>query len=86
MIHRVHILVQENEKYRQSLTYFETAALQQADALIEQAGMSFKAGAIDYMEYVQSLRQGIDIRNNYLETLNAYNQSVIAIESLFNNE
>ena len=35
------------------------------------------------MEYVQNLKQGIEIRNNYLETLNSYNQSIIILESLF---
>ncbi|MCK9203812.1 MAG: CusA/CzcA family heavy metal efflux RND transporter [Bacteroidales bacterium] len=82
--HQLHILVEENEKYRQSLAYFESVALQMAEAILEQADKSYKAGAIDYMEFVQNLRQGIEIRNNYLETLNAYNQSVIAIEFLLN--
>jgi cobalt-zinc-cadmium resistance protein CzcA len=83
--HQLHILVQEYEKYRTSLEYFEYAALNQAAIIVGQANRSYFSGAIDYMEYVQNLRQGIDIRTNYLETLNAYNQSVISIEKLTNN-
>ena len=83
--HTLHIRIQEYEKYRRSVTYFETQALQQAQVIISQAGKSYKAGAIDYMEYVQNLRQGLEIRENYLETLNAYNQSVISIELLLNH-
>jgi cobalt-zinc-cadmium resistance protein CzcA len=82
--HQLHILIQEYYKYSESLQYYENSALQQAVIIIEQADKSYKSGAIDYMEYVQNLRQGIDIKNNYLETLNAYNQSVILIEKLIN--
>ncbi|MEI6456638.1 MAG: CusA/CzcA family heavy metal efflux RND transporter [bacterium] len=82
--HQLHILIQEYYKYRESLQYYENSALQQAGIIITQADKSYKSGAIDYMEYVQNLRQGIDIKNNYLETLNAYNQSVISIEKLIN--
>ncbi len=83
LYHHVHILVEEYRKYEQSLQYFEQSALHQSDLILSQSGKSFKAGDIDYMEYVQNLKQGIEIRNNYLETLNSYNQSIITIESLF---
>ncbi|MEI6682877.1 MAG: CusA/CzcA family heavy metal efflux RND transporter [Bacteroidota bacterium] len=82
--HSLHILLQEYEKYSRSVDYYETQALRQAQLLLDQAGISYRAGAIDYMEYVQNLRLGIEIRENYLETLNAYNQSVIALELLTN--
>ena len=62
------------------------AALSQADQIISQANLSYQAGAIDYLEFVENLKQGIEIRNNYLETLSAYNQSVIAIEHLIYNQ
>ncbi len=81
--HKQHILTQEYEKYRNSLEYFENAALRQGAMIIDQAGKSYKAGEIDYTEYVQNLRQGMEIRTSYLTTLNAYNQSVIALESFY---
>jgi len=82
--HQLHILIQEYYKFLESLEYYENSALQQARIIITQADKSYKSGAIDYMEYVQNLKQGIDIRSNYLETLNAYNQSVISIEKMIN--
>lgn len=82
--HQLHILIQEFYKYRESLEYYENSALQQARIIITQADKSYRSGAIDYMEYVQNLKQGIDIKSNYLETLNAYNQSVISIEKMIN--
>jgi len=83
--HQLHILIQEFYKYQESLEYFENAALKQARIIISQADKSYMSGAIDYMEYVQNLKQGIDINTNYLETLNAYNQSVISIEKMINH-
>ncbi len=83
--HSLHILLREYEKYSRSVGYYETQALRQAQLLLDQAGISYRAGAIDYMEYVQNLRLGIEIRENYLATLNAYNQSVIALELLTNH-
>jgi cobalt-zinc-cadmium resistance protein CzcA len=35
---------------------------------------------MDYLEYIQSLTRALQVKNNYLETLNNYNQSVLEIE------
>jgi heavy metal efflux system protein len=78
------ILVNEYNKYSQGLEYYESTALRQAEMIISQSTKSYRAGEIDYMEYVQNLKQGFEIRNNYLETLNAYNHSIITIEQLIN--
>ncbi len=83
--HQLHILIQEYNKYSTSLDYYEHSALNQASIIFAQAHRSYFSGAIDYMEYVQNLKQGIDIRTSYLETLNAYNQSVISIEKMTNS-
>ena len=83
--HSLHILLREYEKYSRSVDYYEKQARRQAQLLLDQAGVSYRAGAIDYMEYVQNLRLGIEIRENYLATLNACNQSVIALELLTNH-
>jgi len=84
MKHQLHILIQQFRKYEESLDYYETTALRQADQILRQANKSYQAGSIDYMEFVQNIRQGLEIRDSYLETLNAYNQSVISIEHLIN--
>ena len=80
--HRFHILTEEYLKYLHSIEYYERSALRQADLIIVQADKSYKAGEIDYMDYIQNLRQALDIRNSYLETVDAFNQSVISIEFL----
>ena len=73
-------LLQEYSKYKTSLDYYENTALAQSDLIISSANKSYKAGNIDYVEYVQSLDRAIEIRSNYLESLLDYNFAVIAID------
>ncbi len=73
-------LIQNFKRCQSSIDYYEQLALPQADMIINQSTKSYKAGALDYLEYIQSLSRALQIKNSYLETLNQYNQSVIAIE------
>ncbi|MBK5284449.1 MAG: CusA/CzcA family heavy metal efflux RND transporter, partial [Bacteroidia bacterium] len=73
------------QKYRQNsaqLQYYNTEGLQLANTLTTVANKSYKAGDIGYVEFIQSTSQAYDIQNNYLETLNNYNQSVINLNYL----
>ncbi|NEN22618.1 CusA/CzcA family heavy metal efflux RND transporter [Cryomorpha ignava] len=72
----------EIEKFRGSLNYYKNSAVPQADLIIENATKSFKGGAIDYIEYFQNLNQALEIKQNYLETLNSYNQALIKLDYL----
>ncbi|HEY5510413.1 MAG TPA: CusA/CzcA family heavy metal efflux RND transporter, partial [Prolixibacteraceae bacterium] len=73
-------LLDEYEKFRISVEYYEKQALPEAGMIIDQSIRSYKAGALDYLEYVLSLSRAFNIRQNYLEALNNYNQTVINIE------
>lgn len=75
-------VVQEYLKFKTTLSYYEEKALPQADLILENSTKSFENGAINYVEYIQSLTSGIEIKNKYLNLLNQYNQSIIAIEFL----
>jgi cobalt-zinc-cadmium resistance protein CzcA len=74
--------VQEFIKNQGSLDYYESSALQNADLLLRQSDAAFRGGEIDYTEYWLSVRNAIQIKENYLNNLNNYNQSVINIEFL----
>ncbi len=76
------ILFQEYLKYKTSLEFYEKTAIPQAELIILQSGKSYIAGNIDYVEYVLNLDKAIEIKTNYLQTLNEYNQSVIAIDKI----
>ena len=69
-------------KFQSSLNYYKEKAVPQADLIISNAQLSFENGAIGYVEYFQSLNQGLKIKFNYLSTLNGYNQAVVDLEYL----
>jgi len=75
-------LLQEYQKYKTSLEYYEKTAIPQSELIIEQSGKSYKAGNIDYVEYVLNLDKALDIKSNYLQMLNLYNQSIITIDKI----
>lgn len=77
-------LLQEYEKYKSSLNYYESYALPQAQLIIEHSGKNYRAGNIGYVEYFLNLDKALEIKANYLQTLNDYNQSVITVEKLLN--
>jgi len=68
---------QEVEKNKSMLSFYETAGLKQADEIIKAASLAYRSGEISFAELSQFLTQAIEIQKNYLENLNAYNQSVI---------
>jgi heavy metal efflux system protein len=75
-------LVREYLKYSGTLEYYTKQALPEAELIIDQATRSFNAGAIDYLDYVQSLGRALAIRQGYLEAANSFNQTIISIEYL----
>jgi len=73
-------LIDEYSKYLGSVDYYEQQAIPEADLIIEQSTRSYKSGSMDYLDYVLSLDRALDIRQNYLDALNSYNQTIINIE------
>jgi cobalt-zinc-cadmium resistance protein CzcA len=74
--------MQEILKYENSLLYYQDKAVPQADLIIGNAQKSFENGAINYIEYFQNMNQALELKFNYLNTLNGYNQAVINLEYL----
>lgn len=75
---------QEVEKNSSLLRFYETVGLKQANEIIKAATLAYRAGEISFAELSQFLTQAIDIQRNYLENLNAFNQSVIAYNYFIN--
>ncbi len=73
-------LLGEYAKFSNSVNYYEKQAIPEADLIIEQATRSYKAGAMDYLDYIQNLSRALTIKQNYLDALNNYNQTIINIE------
>lgn len=82
-------LQQAAQRYVQnknSLTYYRTSALPNADLILKQSAIAFRNGEIGYVEYFLGLRNALTIKEGYLQTLNDYNQSIIYIEFLSGNK
>ena len=76
--------LQELEKNRVLLRFYESTGLKQAEEIIKAASLAYRAGEISYAGLSQFLSQAIDIRKNYLDNLNQYNQSVIQFTYFIN--
>ncbi|MDB5274509.1 MAG: cation efflux protein [Chitinophagaceae bacterium] len=78
-------LLQVYFKYNTSLSYYEKNVLPQAALILTNAQKAYKAGDINYVEYMTSLNKALTTRTDYLNLLNQYNQSVINIEFIIGN-
>lgn len=72
------------EQDKAMLTFYEQTGLTQAEEIIKAATLSYRSGEISFAELGQYLAQAIDIRKNYLDNLNRYNQSAIRFHYLIN--
>ncbi len=75
-------LLDEYAKYNNSVVYYEKQAVPEAELIIDQATRSYKAGAMDYLDYILNLNRALGIKQNYLDALNGYNQTIINLESV----
>ncbi|TAL59138.1 MAG: CusA/CzcA family heavy metal efflux RND transporter [Bacteroidetes bacterium] len=73
-------LLDEYGKFSSSVDFYEKQAVPEADLIIDQATRSYKAGALDYLDYVLTLNRAMAIKQNYLDALNNYNQTIISID------
>jgi len=73
-------LLGEYAKFSNSVDYYEKQAVPEANIIIDQATRSYKAGAMDYLDYILNLSRALGIRQNYLDALNNYNQTIISID------
>jgi cobalt-zinc-cadmium resistance protein CzcA len=74
--------LQEYQKNKISLQYYESSALVNADLILKQASTALRQGEIGYAEYLLSVRNVITIKEGHLQTLNALNQSILYLEFL----
>jgi len=73
-------LIDDYKKYSSSVYYYENQAVPEADLIINQAVKSYKTGALDYLDFVQTLTRALNIKQNYLDAVNDCNQTIISIE------
>ncbi|MEP6260349.1 MAG: CusA/CzcA family heavy metal efflux RND transporter [Gillisia sp.] len=69
-------------KYEEALAYYETEGRELSAEILKTANLGYQNGEIDFFQYIQSLESANQLSLAYLENLNAYNQTVIAINYL----
>ena len=50
--------------------------------IISQSEYSYRHGEIAYSEYIVNVSKALEIKQNYIEAINNYNQTVISLESV----
>ena len=73
------ILMALLQQYAEAVNYYENQGEKLSQEIIKTANRSFKEGEIDFFQYIQSLENAKDIELIYLDNLNKYNQTIIAI-------
>ena len=75
-------LMAKLQSYEQAIAYYQSQGKELSEQLILTAERSFKEGEIDFFQYIQSIETAKEIELTYLDNLNNYNQTVIAINFL----
>lgn len=74
------------ETARQNLDLYEASTLVLAGTIQSNATKAYESGEIGYIEYGQAWNRALSIRLNWLDLLSVYNQSVVQIEYLLNEQ
>ncbi len=65
-----------------ALKYYESEGNHLSDELLKVAHRSFSQGEIDYFQYIQSLENAYQLKVDYLQSLNNYNQTLLQLHYL----
>ncbi len=76
------ILLKQLAEHQNYLDYYQSEGKYLSQKLFTTADKSFKAGEIDFFQYIQILQQAVDIENEYLNRLDAYNKIVLELNYL----
>ncbi|WP_121355795.1 CusA/CzcA family heavy metal efflux RND transporter [Flavisolibacter nicotianae] len=77
---RGNLLLSELRRLSIQLAYYRNTALPNAELLIRTSQRAFEVGEMDYYQLSQSLNNANNVRRQYIEILNQYNQSAIELE------
>ncbi|WP_324671361.1 CusA/CzcA family heavy metal efflux RND transporter [Hymenobacter sp. GOD-10R] len=75
-------LLQQLRRAQASLRYYEQSALPQARLILDTAEKTYRAGDIEYVEYVVNTEPAWQIQENYLGQVRQYNDLVISLQTL----
>jgi cobalt-zinc-cadmium resistance protein CzcA len=75
-------LKSELAKQQVAINFYNTTGKKLSDEIIRSATKSYKAGAIDFYQFAQSLENSIKLQLDYYQAISAYNQTALEINYL----
>lgn len=75
-------LLNELQKYRESVNYFTNSGRNLASEIIRTAQKSYQNGEIDFFRFIQSLETATETELNFLDNLAQYNRIVLDLNYL----
>lgn len=78
--HKVEELQRKLAQQSNALAYYTSSALKEAEELQRSSLLQYKESEIDILGLVQSLNTALEIRKSYIESIYAYNISVLELE------
>lgn len=75
-------LLEELKKSELELSYYKESGEKLASEILKTATLSYKNGEIDFFQYIQSIETSNQLKINYLNSLNTYNQLVLELNYL----
>ncbi|MFH6602827.1 CusA/CzcA family heavy metal efflux RND transporter [Maribacter algicola] len=75
-------LQRQFKSYANALDYYETEGNELSNEILKTANGSFKNGEMDFFQYIHSIENAYEIRLDWLDNLNRYNQTVIELNYL----
>lgn len=74
------LLLSDLRRLAIQIEYYRKTALPLAELLIRTSQRAFQVGEMDYYQLTQSLNNANNVRRQYIEVLNQYNQAAIELE------
>ncbi|HEY3387194.1 MAG TPA: TolC family protein [Saprospiraceae bacterium] len=68
--------------HQSAMQFYESEGLAQADEMTDAANRMFLAGKYDYIKYITTLSDAFQVRQQFLELIKKYNQSLITLQYL----
>jgi cobalt-zinc-cadmium resistance protein CzcA len=66
----------------QTVNYFESTALKNANTITNTANQQFANGNINYLEWTMLINNATSIQSNYADAVNELNQTIIQLNYL----
>lgn len=86
LTNEVNIFFEEYLNSTREVQFFNDEALFESNEILRQSKISYEEGAIDYVEYLQSLQLVYETKSQYVNSLYNYNNSIIKLKNLIAGE